>query len=154
MLKVRYLLAIFVLFLASPGRAAGPMAAQVCNQLSDPSLVSVQATMGRGEGCAWQWPNGQALSMYVHIEKQDEAVAAMKQVMETNLQNPAFKRTPFPVCTGGDMVVADFKNKSGPGGAGYTRCSGFVLTFGFQGVDAEKQLPKVSNKLAGTTFAR
>lgn len=110
--------------------------------------------MGMGEGCAWQWPNGQALSMYVHISGQDEAVAAMKQVMETNLQNPAFKRTTFPVCTGGDMVVADFKNKSGPGGAGYTRCSGFVLTFGFQGADAQKELPKVANKLAGTPFAR
>jgi hypothetical protein len=52
------------------------------------------------------------------------------------------------------MVVADFKNKSGPGGAGYTRCSGFVLTFGFQGVEAQKQLQQVANKLAGTTFAR
>lgn len=92
--------------------------------------------------------------MYVHISGQDEAVAVMKQVMETNLQNPAFKRTTFPVCTGGDMVVADFKNESGPGGAGYTRCAGFVLTFGFQGVEAQKQLQNVANKLAGTPFAR
>ncbi|MDR4468703.1 MAG: hypothetical protein MRJ68_10445 [Nitrospira sp.] len=153
-MKARYLIAICGLFLASPSYAAGPMAAQVCNQLSDPFLVSVQATMGSGQGCAWQWPNGQALSMYVHIEQQDEAVASMKQVMETNLKNPAFKQRTFPVCTGGDMVVGDFKNKSGPGGAGYTRCSGFVLTFGFQGVDAEKELPKVANKLAGTPFTR
>lgn len=153
-MKATYFIAIFGLFLASPGHAAGPMAAQVCNQLSDPSLVSVQATMGTGQGCAWQWPNGQALSMYVHIEKQDEAVASMKQVMEINLKNPAFKQTTFPVCTGGDMVVGDFKNKSGPGGAGYTRCSGFVLTFGFQGVDAEKELPNVAKKLAGTPFTR
>lgn len=110
--------------------------------------------MGMGEGCAWQWPDGQALSMYVHINKQDEAVAAMKQVMETNLQNPAFKRTTLPVCAEGNMVVADFKNKSGPGGVGYTRCSGFVLTFGFQGTDAQLQLPKVANKLAGTPLTR
>lgn len=149
---MRYLIAICGLLIASPSYAAGLMASQVCNQLSSPSLVSVQATMGMGEGCAWQWPNGQALSMYVHISGQDEAVAFMKQVMESNLENPAFKRTAFPVCTGGDMVVADFKNKSGPGGVGYARCAGFVLTFGFQGVDAEKELPKVANKLAGTPF--
>ncbi|NGZ04007.1 MAG: hypothetical protein CV090_13265 [Nitrospira sp. WS238] len=153
-MRAKYLIAICGLFLTSPSHAAGPMAAQVCNQLSNPLLVSVHATMGMGEGCAWQWPNGQALSMYVHINGQDEAVAAMKQVMEINIQNPAFKRRTFPVCTGGDMVVGDFKNKSGPGGAGYTRCSGFVLTFGFQGVDAEKELPKVANKLAGTAFAK
>ena len=153
-MNASYLLTIFGLFLASPSHAAGPMATQVCNQLSSPSLVSVQATMGMGEGCAWQWPNGQALSMYVHINGQDEAVKFMKETMESNLENPAFKRTTFPVCMGGDMVVADFKNKSGPGGVGYTRCSGFVLTFGFQGVDAQKELPKVAKKLAGTAFAK
>ncbi|MBX3301167.1 MAG: hypothetical protein KF693_03020 [Nitrospira sp.] len=153
-MNARYLIAICGWVLASPGHAAGPMAAQVCNQLSAPSLVAVQATMGMGEGCAWQWPDGQALSMYVHINKQDEAVAAMKQVMETNLQNPAFKRTTLPVCAEGNMVVADFKNKSGPGGVGYTRCSGFVLTFGFQGTAAQLQLPKVANKLAGTPLTR
>jgi hypothetical protein len=92
--------------------------------------------------------------VYVHIEKQDETVAAMKQVMEVNLKNPAFKKTPFPVCTGGDMVVGDFKNGSGPGGVGYTKCSGFVLTFGFQGVEAQKHLPNVAKKLTGTTFGR
>jgi hypothetical protein len=140
--------------MASSAHAAGPLAAQVCSQLTDPTLSTLQSSKGTGEGCAWQWPDAQALSVYVHIEKQDETVAAMKQVMEVNLKNPAFKKTPFPVCTGGDMVVGDFKNGSGPGGVGYTKCSGFVLTFGFQGVEAQKHLPNVAKKLTGTTFGR
>ncbi|MDH5347203.1 MAG: hypothetical protein OEW13_04780 [Nitrospira sp.] len=140
--------------MASPTYAASPLSAQVCSQLAIPTLSTLQSSKGTGEGCAWQWPDTQALSVYVHIEKQDETVAAMKQVMEVNLQNPAFKKTLFPVCTGGDMVVGDFKNGRGPGGVGYTKCSGFVLTFGFQGVEAQKQLPNVAKKLTGTTFGR
>ena len=107
-----------------------------------------------GEGCAWQWPNGQALSVYVHVNQQSETVEWTKQVIDTSLQNQVFKRTAFPVCTGGDMVVGDFRNGKGPGGIGYTQCSGFVLTFSFQGATAENHLPDIAKKLAGTTFAR
>jgi hypothetical protein len=74
-------------------------------------------------------------------------------MMEANLNNPAFKRTTFPICTGGDMVVGDFRNGTGPGGVGYTQCSGFALTFSFQGAEAQKQLPGIVKKLAGTTFS-
>jgi hypothetical protein len=52
------------------------------------------------------------------------------------------------------MVVGDFKNGRDPGGVGYTKCSGFVLTFGFQGAEAQKHLPIVAKKLTGTTFGR
>lgn len=142
------------LFITSPAHAASPLAAQVCSQLTIPTVSSLQSSKGTGEGCAWQWPNAQALSVYVHIEQQDETVAAMKQVMEMNLQNPVFQKTLFPVCTDGDMVVGDFKNGRGPGGVGYTKCSGFVLTFGFQGTEAQKHLPIVAKKLTGTTFGR
>jgi hypothetical protein len=108
--------------------------------------------MGTGEGCAWQWPNGQALSVYVHLDQQSETAAGTKQMMEMYLQNPAFKRAAFPVCTGGDMVVGDFRNGKGPGGTGYTQCSGFVLTFSFQGHDAHKHLQNVAKRLASTNF--
>lgn len=107
-----------------------------------------------GEGCAWQWSNGQVLSVYVHVDQQSETAAGTKQMMDMYLQNPAFKRTAFPVCTGGDMVIGDFRNGKGPGGTGYTQCSGFVLTFSFQGADAQSHLPGIAKKLAGTTFAR
>ena len=151
---IRSLLIACGLLMASPTYAASPLSAQVCSQLAIPTLSTLQSSKGTGEGCAWQWPNAQALSVYVHIEQQDEAVEAMKQVMEANLQNPVFKEAPFPVCTGGDMVVGDFKNGRGPGGVGYTKCSGFVLTFGFQGTEAQKHLPIVAKKLTGTTFGR
>jgi len=151
---IRSLLIVWGLLIASPAHAASPLAAQVCSQLTIPTLSTLQSSKGTGEGCAWQWPNAQALSVYVHIEQQDETVEAMKQVMEANLQNPVFKKAPFPVCTDGDMVVGDFKNGRGPGGVGYTKCSGFVLTFGFQGTEAQKHLPIVAKKLTGTTFGR
>ncbi|MGB4069265.1 MAG: hypothetical protein WBK08_14655 [Nitrospira sp.] len=130
------------------------MAAQVCNLLSSPKLAAVQSRMGTGEGCAWQWPNGQVLSMYVHIDLQSETVTETKQIIDMSLQNPAFKKTAFPVCTGGDMVIGDFRNGKGPGGTGYTQCSGFVLTFSFQGADAQKHLPIIAKQLSGTTLAR
>ena len=130
------------------------MAAQVCSLLTSPSLSAVQSRMGTGEGCAWQWPNGQVLSMYAHLDQQSETVTETKQIIDMSVQNPVFKRTAFPVCTGGDMVIGDFQNGKGPGGTGYTQCSGFVLTFSFQGVDAQRHLPTVAKKLAGTTFAR
>jgi hypothetical protein len=139
---------------ASPAHAQSPMAAQVCSLLTSPSLSAVQSRMGTGEGCAWQWLNGQALSVYVHFDQQSETATWTKQMIDTYLQNPAFKRTAFPVCTGGDMVIGDFRNGKGPGGTGYTQCSGFVLTFSFQGGDAQRQLPSIAKKLAGTTFAR
>lgn len=151
---LRSLFIVFGVLLASPVHAASPLAAQVCSLLTVPTLSTLQSSKGTGEGCAWQWPDAQALSVYVHIQQQDETVDAMKQVMEANLQNPVFKKTPFPVCTGGDMVVGDFKNGRGPGGVGYTKCSGFVLTFGFQGTEAHKYLPIVAKKLTGTTFGR
>ena len=106
-----------------------------------------------GEGCAWQWPNGQALSVYVHREFQSETTAGAKEMMDLYLQNPAFKRTTFPVCTGGDIVIGDFRNGKGPGGTGYTQCSGFVLTFSFQGAAAQDHLQGIAKKLAGTTLA-
>jgi hypothetical protein len=109
--------------------------------------------MGTGEGCAWQWSNGQALSVYVHRDQQSETAAGTKQRMEMYLQNPVFKRVAFPVCTGGDMVVGDFRNGKGPGGTGYTQCSGFVLTFSFQGHDAHKHLQNVAKQLAGTNVS-
>lgn len=52
------------------------------------------------------------------------------------------------------MVIGDFRNGKGPGGTGYTQCPGFVLTFSFQGADAQNHLPGIAKKLAGTTFAR
>ncbi len=130
------------------------MAAQVCNLLSSPKLTAVQSRMGTGEGCAWQWPNGQVLSIYVHIDLQSETVTETKQIIDISLQNPEFKRSAFPVCTGGDMVIGDFRNGKGPGGTGYTQCSGFVLTFSFQGADAQKHLPNIAKQLSGTTLAR
>ena len=130
------------------------MAAQVCSLLSSPKLAAVQSRMGTGEGCAWQWPNGQVLSMYVHIDLQSETVTETKQIIDISLQNPEFKRSTFPVCTGGDMVIGDFRNGKGPGGTGYTQCSGFVLTFSFQGADAQKHLPNIAKQLSGTTLAR
>lgn len=139
---------------ASPAHAGSPMAAQVCSLLASPSLSAVQSSMGTGEGCAWQWPNGQALSVYVHMDQQSETAVGTKEMMDMFLQNPAFKRTTFPVCTGGDMVIGDFQNGKGPGGTGYTQCSGFVMTFSFQGADAQRHLPGVAKKLTGTTFAR
>jgi hypothetical protein len=130
------------------------MAAQVCNLLSSPKLTAVQSRMGTGEGCAWQWPNGQVLSIYVHIDLQSETVTETKQIIDISLQNPEFKRSAFPVCTGGDMVIGDFRNGKGPGGTGYTQCSGFVLTFSFQGADAQHHLPGIAKRLTGTTLAR
>ena len=142
------------LILASPSHAESPMAAQVCSLLTSPKVSAVQSRMGTGEGCAWQWTNGQALSVYVHIDLQTETTAAIKEMMDLYLQNPAFKRTAAPICTGGDMVIGDFRNGKGPGGTGYTQCSGFVLTFSFQGAAAQDHLPGIAKKLAGTTFAR
>lgn len=130
------------------------MAAQVCSLLSLASLTAVQSRMGTGEGCAWQWPNGQALSVYVHRDLQSETTTGTKEMMDLYLQNPAFKRTAFPVCTGGDMVIGDFRNGKGPGGTGYTQCSGFVMTFSFQGADPQKHLLTVAKQLAGTTPAK
>ena len=152
--KLIHLLTFCGTLMTFPAHAESPMAAQVCSLLASPSLSSVQSRMGTGEGCAWQWPNGQALSVYVHIDQQSETAAGTKQMIDMFLQNPAFKRTAFPVCTGGDMVVGDFRNGKGPGGTGYTQCSGFVLTFSFQGADAQNQLPGIAKKLASTTFAR
>jgi hypothetical protein len=153
---LKYLIVVYGLLTACPSYAESPLAAQVCSQLSSPpaSLVAVQSRTGTGEGCAWQWPNGQTLSLHVHMDLQSETVEAMKQMMDTNLTHPAFKRTAFPVCTAGDMVVGDFKNGTGPGGTGYTQCPNFVLTFSFQGADAQKRLPVVAKRLADTTFAR
>ena len=153
-MKLRSFLAICGLFTASPAHTGSPMAAQVCSLLTSPSLSAVQSRMGTGEGCAWQWPNGQALSVYVHIDQQSETAADTKQMMDMYSQNQAFKRTTFPICTGGDMVVGDFRNGKGPGGTGYTQCSGFVLTFSFQGADAQNHLPGIAKKLTGTTLAR
>ena len=153
-MRLRPFIILCGLLITSPGHAESPMAAQVCSLLSSPKLAAVQSRMGTGEGCAWQWPNGQALSIYVHLELQSETMAGIKEVMEPYLQNPAFKRTAFPVCTGGDMVVGDFRNGKGPGGTGYTQCSGFVLTFSFQGAEAQGHLPGIAKKLAGTTLAR
>jgi len=151
---VLYFIVIGALLVAPSTHAASPMATQVCSLLSSPSLVSVQSTLGTGEGCAWQWPNGQTLSVHVHIDQQPETVAMMKQMMEMNLKNPAFKRTAFPVCTEGDMVTGDFRNGTGPGGVGYTQCSGFVLTFGFQGAVAHSHLAEVAKQLSSKPFAR
>lgn len=153
-LKLRTFIVICGLLWALPAHADSPLAAQVCSLLASPSLSAVQSRMGNGEGCAWQWPNGQALSVYVHIDQQSETAAEIKQMMDMYLENPAFKRTTFPVCTGGDMVIGDFHNGKGPGGTGYTQCSGFVLTFSFQGATAQNHLPGVAKKLAGTSFAR
>ena len=153
-LKLRDFIVICGFLWASPAHADSPIAAQVCSLLTSPSLSAVQSRMGTGEGCAWQWPNGQALSVYVHIDQQSETAADTKQMMDMYLQNQAFKRTTFPICTGGDMVVGDFRNGKGPGGTGYTQCSGFVLTFSFQGADAQNHLPGIAKKLTGTTLAR
>lgn len=153
-LKLRGFIVICGLVWAAHAQAQSPMATQVCSMLVSPGLSAVQSRIGTGEGCAWQWPNGQALSMYVHIDRQSETAAETKQMMDLYLQNPAFKRTGFPICTGGDMVVGDFRNGKGPGGTGYTQCSGFVLTFSFQGADAQNHLPGIAKKLSGTTFAR
>lgn len=155
-MKLKTVLAIAAcgLLWASLSHAMSPLAAQVCSLIASPSLSAVQSRMGTGEGCAWQWPNGQALSVYVHIDQQSETAAGAKEMMDMYLQNPAFKRTTFPVCTGGDMVIGDFRNGKGPGGTGYTQCSGFVLTFSFQGVDAQNHLPGIAKKLAGTNLAR
>ena len=152
--KLMYLFPLCGILMASPGHAESPMAAQVCSLLSSPKASPVQSRMGTGEGCAWQWPNGQALSMYVHLDQQSETAVGTKQIMDMYLQNPAFKRTTFPVCTGGDMVVGDFHNGKGPGGTGYTQCSGFVLTFSFQGAEAQNHLPGLAKKLTGTTLPR
>ncbi len=149
----RDVIAICGLLWALPAHADSPMAAQVCSLLASPSLSAVQSRMGTGEGCAWQWLNGQALSVYVHLDQQSETAAGTKQMMEMYLLNPAFKRAAFPVCTGGDMVVGDFRNGKGPGGTGYTQCSGFVLTFSFQGHDAHKHLQNVAKRLASTNFS-
>ena len=92
--------------------------------------------------------------MYVHIDLQSETVTETKQIIDISLQNPEFKRSAFPVCTGGDMVIGDFRNGKGPGGTGYTQCSGFVLTFSFQGTDAQKYLPNIAKQLSGKTLAR
>ena len=121
-----YLITFLGVLASSSSYADSPMAAQVCGQLTSPSLLAVQSTQGTGEGCAWQWPNGQALSVYVHRELQSETTTGTKEMMNLYLQNPAFKRTSFPVCTGGDMVIGDFRNGKGPGGTGYTQCSGLV----------------------------
>jgi len=145
---LRAVILICGLLWALPAHATGPMAAQICSLLASPALSAVQSRMGTGEGCAWQWPNGQALSVYVHIDQQSETAAEAKQMMDMYLQNPAFKRTAFPVCTGGDMVIGDFRNGKGPGGTGYTQCSGFVLTFSFQGTEAQNHLPGIAKKLA------
>lgn len=153
-MKLRQFIVMCGLLIASPSHADSPMAAQVCSLLSSPKLSAVQSRTGTGEGCAWQWPNGQALSVYVHLDLQSETAAGIKEMMDLYLQNSAFKRTTFPVCTGGDMVIGDFRNGKGPGGTGYTQCSGFVLTFSFQGAEAQGQLPSIAKKLAGTTFAR
>lgn len=149
-----YLFTLLGVLASSPSFAQSPMAAQVCSLLTSPTITAVQSAMGSGEGCAWQWPNGQALSMYVHRDKQPETVTWAKEMMAQYLQNPAFKRTTLPVCTGSDVAVADFRNGKGPGGTGYAQCSGFVLTFSFQGADAQNQLPGIVKKLSGTTFAR
>ncbi|OQW33076.1 MAG: hypothetical protein A4E19_06950 [Nitrospira sp. SG-bin1] len=130
------------------------MATQVCSLLTAPTLTAVQSRMGTGEGCAWQWSNGQVLSVYVHVDQQSETTAEAKQMIDVYLENSAFKRTTFPICTGSDMVIGDFRNGKGPGGTGYTQCSGFVLTFSFQGADAQRHLTTVAKKLAGTNFAR
>ena len=152
-MKRRQLIVMCGLLLASPTQAESPMASQVCSLLTSPKVSAVQSRMGTGEGCAWQWTNGQALSVYVHIDLQTETTAAIKEMMDLYLQNPAFKRTAAPICTGGDMVIGDFRNGKGPGGIGYTQCSGFVLTFSFQGADAQNHLPGIAKKLAGTTLA-
>lgn len=152
-MRLRQFIAMCGLLIASQSHAQSPMAAQVCSLLSSPKLIAVQSRMGTGEGCAWQWPNGQALSVYVHRDLQNETLAGVKETMDPYLQNPAFKRTAFPVCTGGEMVVGDFRNGKGPGGIGYTQCSGFVLTFSFQGADAQNHLSGIAKKLAGTTLA-
>ncbi|MGQ0556185.1 MAG: hypothetical protein ACT4PN_09620 [Nitrospiraceae bacterium] len=151
-MKLRHFIAIVGILWASPAHAESPMAAQVCNLLASPSLSAVQSRKGTGEGCAWQWPNGQVLSIYVHVDLQSETVTETKQIIDISLQNPEFKRSAFPVCTGGDMVVGDFRNGKGPGGTGYTQCSGFVLTFSFQGADAKKHLPNIAKQLSGTTL--
>lgn len=148
------LLTLCGILMATPSHAESPMAAQVCSLLTSPKVSAVQSRMGMGEGCAWQWPNGQALSMYVHLEQQSETAAETKKIMDMYHQNPAFKRMAFPVCTGGDMVIGDFRNGKGPGGTGYTQCSGFVLTFSFQGADAQDHLPGIAKKLVGTTLLR
>ncbi|HMS82880.1 MAG TPA: hypothetical protein PKD12_04460 [Nitrospira sp.] len=153
-MMLKYLLVVCVLLLASPGHADSPMAAQVCSLLTSPKLSAVQSRMGSGEGCAWQWPNGQALSVYVHLDLQSETKTAIKEMMDLYLQNPAFKRTAIPVCTEGDMAIGDFRNGRGPGGTGYTQCSGFVLTFSFQGTEAQGHLPSIAKKIAGTMLAR
>ncbi|MEQ1680484.1 MAG: hypothetical protein ABL950_07775 [Nitrospira sp.] len=153
-MKLRHFIAIGGILWASPVQAESPMAAQVCSLLSSPKLAAVQSRMGTGEGCAWQWPNGQVLSMYVHIDLQSETVTETKQIIDISLQNPEFKRSAFPVCTGGEMVIGDFRNGKGPGGTGYTQCSGFVLTFSFQGADAQKHLPNIAKQLSSTTLAR
>lgn len=143
-MKLRQFILLCGLFITSPSHAESPMAAQVCSLLTSPKLSAVQSRMGTGEGCAWQWPNAQVLSIYVHRELQSETTAETKEMIELYMQNPAFKRTTFPVCTGGDMVVGDFRNGKGPGGTGYTQCSGFVLTFSFQGADAQGHLPGIA----------
>lgn len=153
-MKLRQFIILCGLLIASPSHAESPMAAQVCSLLTSPKLSAVQSRMGTGEGCAWQWPNAQVLSIYVHRELQSETTAETKEMIELYMQNHAFKRTTFPVCTGGDMVVGDFRNGKGPGGTGYTQCSGFVLTFSFQGADAQGHLPGIAKKLAGTTLVR
>lgn len=152
-MKLRASLAVCGVLWTLPAYADSPMAAQVCSLLTAPKLSAVQSRMGTGEGCAWQWPNRQVLSVYVHIDQQSETAAETKQMMDMYVQNPAFKRAAFPVCTGGDMVIGDFQNGKGPGGTGYTQCPGFVLTFSFQGADAQHHLPNIAKKLAGTTFA-
>ena len=154
LLRHAYLLTVLGLLVSAPALAQSPMAAQVCGLLTSPTITAVQSAMGTGEGCAWQWPNGQALSMYVHIDKQPETVTWAKEMMGQYLQNPAFKRTTLQVCTGSEGAVADFRNGKGPGGTGYAQCSGFVLTFSFQGVDAQSHLPGIAKKLSTTTFAR
>lgn len=153
-MTVKKLLPLCAIMLASPSFAQSPMAAQVCSLLTAPSLTAVQSSMGTGEGCAWQWPNGQALSVYVHVEKQPETMAWAKEMMDPYSKNPAFKRTTLPVCTGSDIAVADFRNGKGPGGTGYAQCSGFVLTFSFQGAEAQGHLPGIAKKLSGMAFAR
>jgi hypothetical protein len=153
-MRLRSLIVLLGVLASSPSSADSPMAAQVCSLLTSPSLLAVQSTRGTGEGCAWQWPNGQVLSVYVHIDQQNETITSTKQMMEMSLQNSAFKQSAFPVCTDGTMVVGDFKNGKGPGGVGYTQCSGFVMTFSFQGAEPQKHLPNVAKQLIGTTFAR
>ncbi len=69
-MRLRPFIILCGLLITSPGHAESPMAAQVCSLLSSPKLAAVQSRMGTGEGCAWQWPNGQALSIYVHLELQ------------------------------------------------------------------------------------